>query len=162
MLVRAEHREIAPGLRVLVPEIHDHAVLLTVNAFKDKIVTATAWALADLEHVVLQPAFRPDEFVGRVVLARISTLAWIVASWMESMRCNHAWAAIRVAIESCGHVRASYAHRFQRHLGLAHGAPMSLRLLARVAADSPLMQIRALALAVACSAEIRLRARLDL
>jgi Uncharacterised nucleotidyltransferase len=163
MLRRSERREIAPGRHVLVPEIHDHAVLLTVNAFKDKIAAAPAWAIADLERVVAHRAFGRDEFVARVVEARISTLAWIVAFWMESARGSEGWGAIRVAIESRGHVRSDYARRFQRQM--AHASQdrpsMSLRLLARAAADSPFMRMRALVTAVACSAEIRARAAVD-
>jgi hypothetical protein len=157
MLDRSERRELAPGLRVFIPELHDHAVLLAVNAFKDKIVTASPWAIADLERIVLQPGFRPDLFIERTSQSRIVTIAWIVAAWMESDRGSAAWGAIRASIESSHNVRRFYARLFQRQLATAHRAPMFLRLLARAGADAPLMQVGALTRALLCSAEIWLR-----
>jgi hypothetical protein len=157
MLDRSVWYELIPGLHVRVPELHDHAVLLTVNAFKDKITTATPWAIADLERIVGHAGFNPDVFVQRVRISRVATLAWIVASWMESARSNAAWGRIRVAIESRAEVRHIYARLLQRQLASADRAPMSLRLLARSGADSPRMQLIALVRAVLWSAESRLR-----
>jgi hypothetical protein len=158
MLARAEPRELAPGLCVAVPEIHDHAVLLVVNVFKDKIVTATSWGLGDLERVVRHPEFRRDVFVDRVRGARITTMTWVVAAWMESAREDLAWGEVREALEGRGGVRWRYAGLVRRGLKGAVGrAPLSLRLLARVASDSPRMQVEALARAAACVVELPLR-----
>lgn len=157
MLGRSQRQEIVPGLWTRVPELHDHAVLLTVNAFKDKIVTAAPWAIADLERVVLQPQFRRDVFIERLRQSHATTLAWIVADWMESSRKNEHWAAIRLAIESSTKVRRLYGWLFQRQLAIAHRAPMSLRLMARAGADTHFMQGEALVRALAWSAESRLR-----
>jgi hypothetical protein len=159
MLDRSERQEIAPGLHVFVPEIHDHAVVLTINAFKDKIVTTASWVIGDLERIVVQPGFRRDLFVERVSQSRISTIAWIVAAWMEAGRNSSAWGAIRAAIDSRGQVRSAYAKLFRAQLAAGESGSMFLRVLARVGADSPLMQMRALACAIALSAEMRLRAR---
>jgi hypothetical protein len=158
MLDRSERREMAPGLYVSVPEIHDHAVLLTVNVFKDKLVKAFPWAIDDLERIALLPGFHRDRFLERVGQSRITTIAWIVAAWMESARSSAAWGAIRAAIESSGHVRRVYARLFQRQLATVDQGAMLLRLLARVGADSPFMQIEALTRAVMWTAEMRLRA----
>ncbi len=65
MIARGEVREVVPGCRAAVPEIHDHAVLLTVNAFKDKIAMAHPWAIADPARVVIQPVFRRETFIER-------------------------------------------------------------------------------------------------
>lgn len=157
MLDRSERREIAPGLVVSVPEVHDHAVMLTVNAFKDKIVTATPWALADLERIVMQGTFRRDDFVERVCQSRITTLAWIVAEWMESARGNRAWGAIRAAIEARGHVRWAYARLFRRLMSDEDRGRMPLRLLARVAADSSRMRVEGIVRAAAWTPEMWLR-----
>ena len=159
MIERSQRREIAPGVRVLIPEIHDHALLLTVNAFKDKIVTATPWALTDLERIVLLPEFRESAFIERVHESQISTLAWIVAWWMESHRRSGVWGAIRRGIEAQYPVRRAYARLVQRQLRRAEQAPLSLRVLARVAADSRRMQIEALLHAGALVAELWLRER---
>jgi Uncharacterised nucleotidyltransferase len=157
MLSRGRPLTIAPGLRVIAPETHDHAVLLIVNAFKDKIISANAGALADLERIVRLPDFYCDVLVDRLVQAHVATIAWIVASWMESARNDHVWGAIRLAIETCTSVRHHYAHVFRRLIREGCGAPMSLRLLARVAADSWFMRAEALARAAAWEAEMWLR-----
>ena len=157
MLERSEEREIVSGCRVAIPELHDHAVLLVVNAFKDKIVTAPAWAITDLERVIGHPQFDREEFVERVGESRITTIAWVVAAWMESVRNSAGWGSIRTAIEARGNVRRSYAKLVQGRMATAGRAPLSLRLLARVAADSRRMQMEAVAHAAACVVELWLR-----
>lgn len=159
MLSRATPLEIAPTLRVLVPEIHDHAVVLAVNAFKDKIVAANRGALSDVERIVLHRDFRCHVFVDRVVHSRIATLAWIVAAWMESERQNNEWGAIRVAIEARAPVRRRYGNLFRRLITRSPSTAMSLRLLARAVADRPLMQAEAIVCACAWEAEMWLRGR---
>jgi hypothetical protein len=155
MLRRAAPQELSPGFSVAVPEIHDHAVLLVVNVFKDKVVAATPWGLADLERVVLQPGFRRDVFVDRVRASRITTMTWIVAAWMESVRGDAAWGEIRRAIEAGGGVRRSYARLVGKLLKGADGhASLSVKLLARLASDSPRMRARAMSRAAACVVEL--------
>jgi hypothetical protein len=157
MLKRSARRELAPGLSVSVPEIHDHAVLLVVNAFKDKIVNAASWSIADLERIVVQPGFRRATFVERAELARVSTVVWLVASYMETARSNGTWGAIRVAMESTGRVRRFYARAVQHELAKAESASLFLRLLTRVGMDSLPMRVAALVHAVAWTAEMRMR-----
>jgi hypothetical protein len=157
MIERSLYQEIVPGLRVSVPDIHDHAIVLTVNVFKDKIATTTPWALEDLERVVLQPNFRRDRFLDRIHESRISTLSWIVARWLGSVRKNLAWAAIGTSIESQLPLRRPYAWLMEHQLKRAERAPLSLRLLARVAADSRRMQLEALMRAGAWVGEMWLR-----
>jgi hypothetical protein len=159
MLGRSARTELAPGCLVSIPEIHDHAVLLAINAFKDKLVGAQPWAISDLERVVAHPEFRLDRFVDRVAEARIATIGWIVATWMESVRYSAAWGAIRAALESRGHLRRAYASLVRRRLSDAGQRSMSLRLLARVGADSRRMQLEALAAAAAYAVESATRAR---
>jgi hypothetical protein len=157
MLARSERTEILAGQWISLPELHDHAVLLMVNAFKDKLVTAPAWAIGDLERIVLQPRFQRDVFVDRVGQSQVITIAWIVAKWMKSVHKSDGWRAIGTALESQPGMRWTYARLFQRQLPLADRGPMSLRLLARIGADSRRMQLEALARAVAWSAEMWLR-----
>jgi Uncharacterised nucleotidyltransferase len=158
MIARARRTELAPGLSVLTPEIHDHAVLLTINAFKDKVITAPAWALADLARIVVHPCFCQSDFVKRIGDSGIVTIAWIVARWFETVRGDRAWGDIRRAIESGTSVRRLYARVFRRYMRAADESPLALRLLARAGADRPWMRLRGLATALACSAEMRLRA----
>ncbi|HZU84115.1 MAG TPA: nucleotidyltransferase family protein [Polyangiaceae bacterium] len=157
MLDRCERREIAPGLRVRVPELHDHAVLLAVNAFKDKLVTSASWSVRDLARIVEQPAFRPERFVELAVASRVATLAWVVAWWMHTAQGSGPWGAIAAAIEARTTIRVRYARLVRERLSAAERAPMSLRLLARAGSDSPPMRLQALALAVLCTGELRAR-----
>lgn len=160
MLSRAATIELAPSLHVLVPEIHDHAVLLTVNAFKDKIATASAHALADLERVVEHPSFVQDVFLERVIGARVWTLTWLVARWMDEHRGARGWRAIRQALERRDGLRWAYASLFERLLDRGQAAQLPMRLLARCAADGRGMQARALLAAFARDTERFLRRHL--
>jgi hypothetical protein len=158
MLARSERLEMAPGLEVRVPELHDHALLLAVNVFKDKLVTSAPWAICDLERVVLAPNFRPEVFVERAINSRVATLAWIVAGWMQEARESDAWGAIGRAIESRARVRRAYASWFRRRLRTTSMAPTLLRVGARAAADSWAMRAHAVARAALAVAEMRARA----
>jgi hypothetical protein len=157
MMARATLREIAPGLRVRVPELHDHCVLLVVNAFKDKLSTARQGALADLERIVCQPDFRQEVLVERLVEARVATLAWVVASWMETQRGSARWGALRAALETRTRTRRRYARLFA-NWAIEHSGSMRLRLLARAAADGRSMRVHALGRAAAWQVETWLRA----
>ena len=82
MMTRSGERVLSGGLRVREPELHDHAVLLVVNAFKDKLFGCMPWALDDLELIATR--LDVDTFLGRVRAARLTTIAWIVADWMAT------------------------------------------------------------------------------
>jgi hypothetical protein len=160
MLSRATLVEIAPSLRVLVPEIHDHAVALTVNAFKDKIATANAHALSDLERIVRKPYFQRDRFVELAIMTKAATMTWLVASWLESRRGSEEWGMIRTSLEARARLRRSYGALFRRLLAAGESAGdsrLSLRLLARCGSDDRLMQAYAIAAAGVWEAEMSLR-----
>jgi hypothetical protein len=158
MLSRAVVTDLA-GLRLPVPELHDHAVLLVVNVFKDKLDTAPAHAIEDVERVVLHPSFDRATFLERVLESRIATITWLVAGWMES-RGSGRWGEIRALLERRAAIRRLYGRLFRALLPRAGLEPMALRLLARVGADDRLMQGQALVGAFACDLELRLRSRL--
>ncbi len=158
MLARASPSELLPGLRLLLPEVHDHAVLLVVNVFKDKMTAATPYAAADVERIAELPSFCPEAFVERALQSRIATIAWLVAGWMES-RGSSRWSAVRTSLERRGPIRRSYARLFRSLLPRAAQNPLALRLLARVGADDPIMQGEALVAAFAWEMETRVRAR---
>jgi hypothetical protein len=156
MLSRAAPFLFAPGFSLLVPELHDHAVVLLVNVFKDKMTTAFPRAISDLERVSRQPSFSVEVFVERAIESRIATIGWLVAGWLES-RGSASWGAVRSLLERRGRLRRSYAHLFRRLLRHADRNPLALRVLARVGADTGIMQARALATALAWELEMRLR-----
>ncbi len=156
-VVRRAHAALAPyGYRYLEPEIHDHVLVLCVNAFKDKLPRATPWLMTDLERIVLQPGFDADVLVERARASKVLTLVWIVADWMARESRQAAWRAIRERIGERA-PRPVYASLF-RSLR-QKGAPRSfaLRLLARVGSDAPWSAARAVLVAAAFEAELRVK-----
>jgi hypothetical protein len=113
MLRRARPSVEPLGLPHLQPEIHDHAVLLCVNAFKDKLVDAVPGAIRDLELLPIQPGFVPDRFVSLAATSGVVTIAWIVANWLVEARRSTGWHGLR---ERLGRMspRACYASLFDR------------------------------------------------
>ncbi len=81
MLSRARRHEEASGLWFREPEIHDHAVLLCLNVFKDFLRTRP-WAFEDLRRIVRAPEFEPDVFVRRCHSSGVVTAAFAVASFL--------------------------------------------------------------------------------
>jgi hypothetical protein len=134
-----EHRE---------PELHDHALLLCVNVFKDKLVNAPPWAREDLVRISLEDGFSPEVLRSRAADAGLSTLVAIVARWLGEDERAAQWREVR---DRLGASRPLYAAAY---MTLVHRAPRGLLLavLARVASDEPAARIRALALAVAGTA----------
>jgi hypothetical protein len=141
MMTRSRERVLSGGLRVREPELHDHAALLVVNAFKDKLVDAMPWALGDLELI----AARIDAgvFVERVRAARLRTIAWIVADWMATERGSERWRELRDRL-GARPPRPLYA-RTLRALVARGPSGVLTPALARVGSDS--LPLRAWALA---------------
>jgi hypothetical protein len=137
MLRRAERSE--SGLR---PELHDHALLLCVNAFKDKLVEATRGAVRDLELLPAQPSFDPARFAALAAEARTATIAWIVATWLAEERRAQGWRAVRAHL-GAGAPRPAYARLFGTAIRSPRWPRTALRLLARAGGDSPRQRARA-------------------
>lgn len=124
--------EVAPlGFAHRVPELHDHALLVMVNAYKDRLLGAWERTFVDLERFVIAPGFDPDRLAGLAREARASTLAWVVADWMVTARGCAAWEPTREALWPPA--RRGYA-RAIRHLVGRLPAPLE-RLAMRAASD---------------------------
>jgi hypothetical protein len=136
------------GTDVRVPEIHDHAVVLAVNVFKDKFTMAAEWALEDTRRIVEAPGFDEARFVARVRRAKVASIVWIVADWMKREKASQAWGRIRSELGGDRGPRPLYAWAF-RLLGERAPEGLLTRVLARVASDDPRMWMGALAKAVA-------------
>jgi hypothetical protein len=136
------------GVDVRVPDLHDHAVLLCVNVFKDKFTLAAPWALEDARRIVEAETFDADRFIERARHAKIACIVWIVADWMTRERGSAAWASIRGKLGPERAPRPLYAWAFRK---LQERAPESLatRLLARAGPDDLGMRLRGLATAIA-------------
>lgn len=151
MLARAEPVQGA-GFVYKRPEIHDHALFLCVNAFKDKLTRAAPWALRDLEKVVRDARFEVPQFLARVEESRVVAITWIVADWMARVRGDHAW---REILEQLGHAPRPLFMRLYRVLQARDDDSLPLRLLSRAASDAPLQRARALAAALRWEVEER-------
>ncbi len=150
MLSRSTESDLL-GFPCRFPEIHDHALHLCVNVFKDKLTDAASWALDDVSRIVRQADFSIPRFVALARVSRSHTIAWIVADYFATERSDEAWDEIRNCLgvpESPAFVRA-FAH-FTRN------APTSLgsRFIARVGSDDAISRARALALTAARTLEL--------
>jgi hypothetical protein len=143
MLRRARPSVEPLGLPHLQPEIHDHAVLLCVNAFKDKLVDAVPGAIRDLELLPIQPGFVPDRFVSLAATSDVVTIAWIVANWLVEARPSTGWHGLRDRLGRMS-PRARYARLFDRVVRSRIPFRQTLRILARAGSDRPSRQIAAL------------------
>jgi acetolactate synthase regulatory subunit len=131
------------GSNAWVPELHDHAVLLCVNVFKDKLALAAPWALEDVRRIAEADGFVAGTFVERARAAKIASIAWIVADWMVREKKSVAWARVKAKLGGERAPRPLYAWAFRR---LQERAPRSMvtRLLARVGPDDPGMWMEGL------------------
>ncbi len=152
VLTRASHQ---PG-GYWVPEMHDHAVLLTVNVFKDKIAKTPPWSLEDVVRVVRAPGFDPATYVARVQRARLVGPAWLVADWMAEHRDHAEWRALRQRLGGASPARARYVRRMQRLLAGGRLESFEMRTLSRLASDDPRRWPAATLLAAVCELELRM------
>jgi hypothetical protein len=132
------------GVPHLQPEVHDHALLMLVNVFKDQLVEASHHALLDLVRIAKVPGFSFPVLAERARDGGVATLAWLVAEWMEREKGQPRWAELRAALgERPPRPRYAAAFRFLAIPG--QEASLPLRLLVRAAPDALGMQVRALA-----------------
>jgi hypothetical protein len=145
-MLRRAHPSIAPlGVPHLQPELHDHAVLLCVNAFKDKLIDAFPGAVRDLEIVPTVAGFDRARFVKLAVESRVATIAWIVADWLVETRQSNPWRAIREDLDRVSR-RSAYARLFRRAIGSRVPPRQALRVIARAGSDRATDRFAALCL----------------
>jgi hypothetical protein len=132
MLERSRERHLPGGLRVREPELLDHAVVMLVNAFKDKMAQCPAWSLDDLENLCDRVDL--DGLVERVREARIGSLAWIAADWMAQRRAAMVWSELLARLGTRA-PRPLYAAIMRRCLA-RDKVTLGPRVLARLANDS--------------------------
>jgi hypothetical protein len=141
MMRRATWETEPYGFRHRRPELHDHALLLCVNAFKDKLVHANDDALRDLELIAMRPDFDARALAARAREGDARTIAWFVADWLVRTRGATAWQHVQKALGV--EPRPLYA-RLLRGLTKAGSRSLATRILSRAAADSPLRRAFAL------------------
>jgi glycosyltransferase involved in cell wall biosynthesis len=140
MLRRALPRADVFRVPHLEPELHDHALLLCVNAFKDKLIDALPGGVRDLELVPEQAGFSQERLVALARESGVVNITWIVASWLAQARGSGPWRDIR---ERLGRKapRPLYTFIFERALRVQ--SPQLLRVLARAGPDRPMDRLRA-------------------
>jgi hypothetical protein len=146
MIGRAERTEAGFGFAHLEPEIHDHALLLCVNAFKDKIRDAVPAALGDLARIAALPAFDARRLAALAERGRVRALVWIVADWAAREGGSAAWGEVR---DRLGRTppRPLYVRAYRALMATSpERSRLVFPLLARVGSDDPGLQVRALLL----------------
>jgi Uncharacterised nucleotidyltransferase len=143
MFARAVPATMPLGFPHLQPEIHDHALLLCVNAFKDKLVEAWPGGIRDLELLARQAAFDPQRLIALARQSGSVSILWIVAAWLARERGSTEWADVRSRLGDSP-PRPVYTWLFERALRAAPRSHQVLRPLARVGADRPRQWARAL------------------
>ncbi|WP_394848598.1 nucleotidyltransferase family protein [Pendulispora brunnea] len=160
MLSRASVHEAPFGFSHLQPDMHDHALLLVVNVYKDKIVGAAEWALRDLELLPLSAGFDPARLAALATEHGVAALTWLVADWLAE-RGAPRWEEVRTRLANAprhGYRRAVRALMHDHGVLFKPAPHLLLRILARAASDQRKKQLEALGFTVAWSLEKRIRA----
>lgn len=157
MLARAEEHVAPFGFSHRQPELHDHALLLVINAFKDKIIEAAEWAIRDLELVGARGDFEPKRLAALAKESGVAALTWVVADWLADVRGHAGWAGVRGCLHDAPRKRYREAMR-----GVLNGEPRAggatrafMRLAARAASDRLPQRLLALGASALWSAERR-------
>jgi hypothetical protein len=79
------------------PEIHDHALILVLNAFKDGL-RPMPWAREDLVRIVRHERFEGQRLIARARRGRVVSALWIVANWLAEDHGVPEWGTIRESI----------------------------------------------------------------
>lgn len=143
------------GFPHLEPELHDHALLLCVNAFKDKIIEANPGAIQDLILIVQRAGFEPARLAQLARESAVSNVVWIVGDWLARELGAAAWREIRGRIGTRP-PRPVYSWFFDRAISARGDGRYALRVLARAGSDGGLRQMATLATTAAYVAETAL------
>jgi hypothetical protein len=139
-------RSVAPfEFEHLQPELHDHVLLLVLNAFKDGLET-TPWAREDLLRIVRLDRFEVDLLVRRAHEGRVVSATWIVANWLATEHDSAKWREVRDTIGQPPSERVSAWYRRALDRGWN---PKTGMLLTACSSDSEIGAWRGIALALA-------------
>jgi hypothetical protein len=158
MLSRATRCDEPLGFPHWQIDVHDHALLLAVDAFKDKLGRGKPWAREDLVRICALDGFSLPAFVERASAARLRTMLAIVAEWVVASAPDAAWSEIGARLREAP-LRRGFAERYERALRTSGSRWQRWRLSAmtRAVSDSPAR--RALALALGALGTARFVAR---
>jgi hypothetical protein len=145
---RATRSERPLGFPHWLIEVHDHALLVAIDAFKDKLGRGKPWAREDLVRIVKLEGFSAEALVERAASARLGTMLAIVSDWIVSVAPNPAWSEIRERLTRRP-LRTRYLARYARALerkGASAWQRWYLSALTRAVSDSPARRAAALVL----------------
>jgi hypothetical protein len=145
MIGRATRTSAGLGFPHLEPELHDHALVLCVTVFKDKIHDTVPWALGDLVRIARQPGFDAARMAALAARARLRAAVWAVADWAATAGGSDAWADVRDRIARRP-PRALYLRAYRSLARTPRASRVALPILARAASDDPAARARALLL----------------
>ena len=125
-LMRRAERRVEPfGFAHLQPELHDHALVLVLNAFKDGL-RVMPWALEDLRRIVRHGDFNDETLVARAREGGVASALWLVSDWLAETHGAPEWRTIRERVGSRPpSARVSRAYGYVRR----HGWPPKPGLL---------------------------------
>lgn len=115
-------------------ELHDHALVVAIDAFKDKL-GAKPSSRQDLLRLAKEPGFDPQKLVRVAREARLETLVRIVAAWLLETDDSPPWKEVLSALEARPE-RRIYARMFRllsRRPSTLTRIPLAV--LARAASD---------------------------
>ena len=127
-------------------DLHDHALVVAIDAFKDKLGSKPS-SRKDLLRLARQAGFDPQKLACVAEEARLETLVHIVAAWILEKDDSPGWREVLSALDA-RRQRRIYAHAFRwlTRRKSAHLARLPLALLARAASDDVARRAAALGL----------------
>lgn len=167
MLARAEPGS-ARGVPHLVPEVHDHVLLLCVNAFKDKLVDAPVGVVGAVADLLRAPAREPrlaaDRLATLAATSGSATLTALTASWLldrlsegedgpRDARARGFWSEVVGSLAARGAPRRPYAALLRAASSGRARRVVLATLVTRVAGDRPRDRARGAAALAAYAVE---------
>jgi hypothetical protein len=149
LLGRATWATTPSGVAYRRIEWHDHALVMLVDTFKDKLVSKRA-AREDLLRFATRGPFEPAVMAERIREAELTDAACIVLDWLLASSTSPAWWDVRERTRPRAR-RPGYRRAFLDAVARGPAAynGFRTRVLARAAADAPLRWAWALSLGLA-------------
>ncbi|APS00761.1 hypothetical protein BCY86_08770 [Pajaroellobacter abortibovis] len=136
MLTQAKEHTSPFGFPHLQPEIHQHALLLCMNIFKDKLIYAQKWAIQDVEQIITHKNFDVRKFIHLVKRSHNQTILSIVAKWLSIHHSSKPWTNIYQKLAP-RIPRPIYARCIHFLIETHDPFPFALKIGARLASDHP-------------------------
>lgn len=105
------------GVEHCVLTAHDHALLLALNALKDRVGQCAPWAIEDLVRVADRSEFDAEKMAAIAWSAANASALHAVATWLHETRGSARWGEVARAIGSVP--REGYAKRVREKLARA-------------------------------------------